>query len=67
VTHRCSLCGYGFEEAEMREVRCKSCPASPLGCGLVRCPACGYEWPPESSSWLINLVKKLFTKKGATS
>jgi hypothetical protein len=28
------------------------------GCGLVTCPSCGYEFPPESK--IVNLITNLF-------
>ena len=33
------------------------------GCGLVTCPSCGYEFPPESK--IVNLVTSLLRKKRA--
>ncbi len=63
MTFKCSMCGYRFDEHEMMSSGCTSCGVSPFGCGLVRCPACGYEWPPESRSTLANLIRKLFPKK----
>ena len=63
MTHHCSLCGYRFNEDEMSVQGCSKCPSSPGGCGLVRCPSCGYEWPPESGSVLAKFVSKLFPNK----
>lgn len=65
MTYTCGLCGYSFTEEEMAEIGCRSCPASPLGCGLVKCPACNYEWPAESKSGLVKLIRKLFGKPKA--
>jgi len=62
MRHECSLCGYAFEESEMAASGCAACRSSPAGCGLVKCPACGCEWPPESSSRAVGFLKKLFGK-----
>jgi hypothetical protein len=62
MTYLCNLCGYRFDEHEMAEKGCVTCAASPGGCGLVRCPSCGYEWPPESRSVLARTLAKLFRK-----
>jgi len=57
---RCALCGYLLRSAE-RAVACKRCPIA-RGCRLIRCPACGYEWPEESP--LIRwLTQHLQTRK----
>jgi hypothetical protein len=42
---KCGFCGKEFEQAEATT----SCGACPLvrNCGLIRCPHCGYEMPPE--------------------
>ena len=67
MTHQCSLCGYRFDEHEMAATGCSTCVSnssgSGSGCGLVRCPSCGYEWPPESGSTLVKLIRKLFPTK----
>lgn len=40
---KCAFCGAEYDEKEAR----KSCASCPLrGCGLLRCPRCGYETPP---------------------
>ncbi len=62
-THHCSLCGYRFNENEMAERGCATCPTRSGGCGLVRCPSCGYEWPPESGSVLAGLIGRLFSRE----
>jgi hypothetical protein len=31
------------------------------GCGMVTCPSCGYEFPPESK--LVSLVTSLLKKR----
>lgn len=67
MTHRCPLCGYGFEPDEMVEGGCRTCPIKGSGCGLVRCPACGYEWPDERRSRLVGLLGRLFGGKGGRS
>ena len=43
---RCALCGYLLRPAECGVV-CERCPIA-RGCRLIRCPACGYQWPEES-------------------
>ena len=63
MTHACSLCGYRFDEHEMAASGCNTCGADSSGCGLVRCPSCGYEWPPESGSILAKFIKKLLPTK----
>ncbi|MEI7905319.1 MAG: hypothetical protein WCI43_07895 [Candidatus Firestonebacteria bacterium] len=52
--YKCSMCGKEFGEEEAG-TGCKNCPMHSKGCNLIRCPNCGYEWPPEPK-WL----KKLF-------
>jgi hypothetical protein len=41
----CALCGARFTHGE--EV-CGTCPLA-AGCDLVRCPACGYQFPRRSA------------------
>jgi hypothetical protein len=48
----CGLCGNAFEE-DRSQPACRSCPLG-AGCGLVRCPSCGYENPREPD-WLGKL------------
>jgi predicted Zn-ribbon and HTH transcriptional regulator len=60
VKHHCALCGYRFDDVEMRSTGCPACPSRTKGCGLVRCPACGYEWPGEKSSRLARLFTRIF-------
>jgi len=57
---KCSLCGFEFSEGEARR-GCSGC-ASLGGCGLIRCPNCGYEWPPEPA-WLTKLMRVWKGKK----
>ncbi|MBP9112099.1 MAG: hypothetical protein KBF88_04785 [Polyangiaceae bacterium] len=54
----CGLCGASFTEDEASACK-KSCPVA-TGCGLVTCPSCGFEFPPESK--LVSLVTNLFRK-----
>jgi len=42
---KCSLCGFEFREEDGKS-SCSSCPVH-RGCGLVRCPNCGFETPPD--------------------
>jgi hypothetical protein len=48
-------CGFCRQEFTVEEAErgCQSCPLQ--GCGLVRCPRCGYEMPPEPV-WLQRLL-----------
>ncbi len=64
MTHDCPLCGYSFTDAEMATRACPACHSRPGGCGLVKCPSCGYEWPPERASTLVRLVRWLFPGGG---
>jgi len=55
----CGFCGLEFDPASA-EVTCQGCPV--VGnCGLVRCPRCGYEMPPESklAQWLRELGRSV--------
>ena len=63
MTATCPLCGYAFGEDEMLAGGCRACASEPGGCGLVRCPACGYEWPPVASSGLARAIRRLFPPK----
>jgi rubredoxin len=56
---KCGMCGYEFNMEEA-ETSCGGCPLV-KGCGLVRCPRCGYEMPPEAA--LVRWVKRIFTTK----
>lgn len=60
---KCSLCGYEFSaegggasggNEKDAQASCKSCPLM-KGCGLIRCPNCGFETPPEPG-WLKHPV-----------
>lgn len=57
---KCALCGFEFEESEAAR-GCSGC-ASMGGCGLIRCPNCGYEWPKEPA-WVTKLMRLLKGKK----
>jgi len=52
--YKCSMCGKDFDEEEAG-VGCKNCPLHSKGCKLIRCPACGFEWPQEPG-WLKKLL-----------
>lgn len=55
---KCGLCGYEFNVGEA-QVACAVCPL--VGhCGLVHCPRCGYEMPPEARlvGWLRRLRER---------
>ena len=48
------ICGFCHQEFRPEEAE-KTCQACPLrGCGLLRCPRCGYEMPREPGwvQWL---------------
>jgi hypothetical protein len=54
----CGMCGHSFTQQEGAACR-SGCPVAG-GCGMVTCPACGYEFPPESKLFtlLTNLVRR---------
>lgn len=55
----CSMCGHSFTRDE--GAACASgCPMS-KGCGMVTCPSCGFEFPPESK--IVKLVTSLLRKR----
>ena len=49
---KCGLCGRQFDEQKAQGA-CRGCGKA-AGCGLVRCPYCGYEAAPEPG-WLRRL------------
>lgn len=51
----CSMCGHSFTREEGAACR-SGCPVAG-GCGMVTCPACSYEFPPESK--LFALITKI--------
>jgi rubredoxin len=54
----CSMCGHSFTRQE--GAACQGgCPMA-SGCGMVTCPSCGYEFPPESK--LVTLVSNLLRR-----
>lgn len=52
----CGFCGKAFEEDKSAPA-CRQCPVG-SGCGLVRCPHCGYE-NPGTPGWIAFLKRKL--------
>jgi hypothetical protein len=54
----CGMCGHAFTQQEGAACR-SGCPVAG-SCGMVTCPACGYEFPPESKllTVLTNLVRR---------
>ncbi len=64
MTYTCPLCSFSFSSEEMIQGGCAACPTSPRSCGLAKCPACGYEWPEESSSKIVGLLRNLLGTKG---
>lgn len=57
---KCPLCGNIFDE-EKAKGGCTGCGVK--GCGLVKCPNCSYEFPPEKKFEKSNLFKKIFKKE----
>ena len=55
----CGFCGKPFDE-DKSQPACKQCPVG-SGCGLVRCPHCGYE-NPGTPGWIAFLKKHLGKK-----
>ena len=49
----CGFCGKEFVE-DRSQATCQACPLSKKGCGLMRCPHCGYENAKEPGwlSWI---------------
>jgi hypothetical protein len=65
----CGMCGHSFTREEGMACS-KGCPMA-RGCGMVTCPSCGYEFPPESKlvNFVTNLVRrgqKRLTPEGGT-
>jgi hypothetical protein len=52
----CGMCGAQFTRGEAESCK-KGCPVS-RGCGMVSCPVCSFEFPPESS--IVNALTRLF-------
>lgn len=52
----CGFCGKPFDE-DRGQPACRQCPVG-SGCGLVRCPHCGYE-NPGTPGWIAFLKKKI--------
>jgi len=51
----CGMCGHQFTREEGAACR-SGCPVAG-GCGMVTCPSCGYEFPPESK--IVQLITRL--------
>jgi hypothetical protein len=51
----CGMCGHSFTRQEGAACR-SGCPMA-TGCGMVTCPSCGYEFPPESK--IVSLITRL--------
>lgn len=59
---KCPLCGNVFDEQESKS-GCMGCGKQ--GCGLVKCPNCQYEFPPEkklgkNTKGFIQKIKDFF-------
>ena len=60
----CGMCGHEFTREEGAACS-KGCPMA-RGCGMVTCPSCGYEFPPESK--IVNFITNLVRRgKGSTT
>ncbi|HWQ84387.1 MAG TPA: hypothetical protein VN363_07465 [Anaerolineales bacterium] len=53
----CPMCGFEYDPAS--QVVCQGCPLQ-RGCGLVRCPNCGFETPDLQHSKLAGWAARLF-------
>lgn len=51
----CAFCSLEFSEEEARKSACSRCGRSG-GCGMIRCPRCGYEAPVEPD-WIKRLKR----------
>ena len=52
----CGFCGKVLDE-DRSQPACRACPVG-SGCGLVRCPYCGFE-NPGTPRWIAYLKKRL--------
>lgn len=62
----CGMCGHSFTREE--GTACSSgCPMA-TGCGMVTCPSCGHEFPPESKvvTLITSLLKRSLAKTAPT-
>jgi hypothetical protein len=55
----CGMCGHSFTREEGTACS-KGCPMA-TGCGMVTCPSCGHEFPPESK--IVTLITSLLKKR----
>ena len=58
---KCTLCGYEFDKNESVS-SCAGCLMS-KGCGMMRCPNCGYEVPTEPKS--LSILRNWRNKNGS--
>lgn len=56
---KCSYCSREFNESDAA-ASCLGC-GKRTGCGMIKCPFCGYETPRETK-W-IKSIKKFFDKE----
>ncbi|MHA2096391.1 MAG: hypothetical protein ACW98F_17355 [Candidatus Hodarchaeales archaeon] len=56
---RCGLCGYTFRIDNCDNL-CEGCSSS-FSCNLLKCPNCGYSFPPLETS-MSRLLKRLIHK-----
>jgi hypothetical protein len=54
----CGMCGHAFTFHEGQACS-RGCPMS-KGCGMVTCPSCGHEFPPNSK--IVSIVASLFRR-----
>jgi FeoA domain len=57
---QCPMCGYRYEAEG--QTACRSCPLN-SGCGLVCCPACGFQTVRIESSKLASLANSWFSHR----
>ncbi len=56
----CPMCCKAFDEKQA-DAACQGCPLAAGGCGMVKCPNCGYEMPRPSR--ILLALKALRGKK----
>jgi hypothetical protein len=63
----CGMCGHSFTRQEGAACQ-RGCPMA-SGCGMVTCPSCGYEFPPESKivTFLTNLVRRAGSERASAA
>ncbi|MFX0092708.1 MAG: hypothetical protein ACFFBD_13180 [Candidatus Hodarchaeota archaeon] len=61
---KCGLCGYSFTSQDCVKI-CKACPSF-MQCNLIKCPNCGYEFPPLETiaGRLLKAITSKIKKRG---